>query len=516
MSKAQSRDEDEISSSPLRSRLIKLAIWLLILPIILFGLSNLWLESSWGTDIAEGELEARTGMDWEVHGMSWSPWGGVNIKEAVMLQPEELREDIDQPLLEVQRITVQPYWRQLLRGEMKLREVSVDSPQITVAVEMLAALTSNVSRPRVAQASQKSVVEQPKVQPTTPKHPRPQSANNKKPKPKKKPVVSPQDTQPERPAAGLPLRVLVKNASVNVLSVVKDLELLGSSGVDLNLPLAGEDTEGMIHISELNIPGVETIRDVEQVVVWKRPYLEMEEQIFELGGVKLRGITQLGVLRGFPFLIDLVIDPQELESLSLLDRVALDVKSDQLAGRARASGSLVNPLSWKSSMLVQSSGFSVLEKHGGRQLHFDELFIPAVFQVGTLNWSSARVIGEDISFLGNGRLSIQDGITSVTRLVAEPELARTLQEAMIGAHLTGHHVWWEDLETPDRKYRDIHIMGPLTEPSIDLGPKHVDFPLWQTLSAVIHFIREEMKEEGITLQPVPNRNLLPPKTNANY
>ncbi len=494
------RCKDDSCVAGWRFRLIRASILLSILPLILLGISNLWLGSSWGMGMAEDKLKGLTGMDWRLHGMSWSPWGGVNIKGGEVLQPTGMREYVEQPLVEVNRVNIRPYWGRLLRGEMKLREVTVESPHVTISAQMLARMTAKPPPPEV-------VIVQPAI--LEPKLPKVSAPVENKPEPQSGEALS--DKAPgERAVAGLPFRVIVRNANIEVISAVKEEGVFGVLGVDFDLPLSGDDAAGYVQLSELKILGEDSVCDFRQEVVWKRPFLKVEEWGFDIGGVLARGTAQLGVQRGFPFSINLIVDPQEVENFEMLGAVALDVKARQLNGEARFKGSLRNPLSWQSLMRVQSSGFTVVEKHGGHELYFDELSIPVTFQAGTLYWASARVMGEDVSLLANGRLSVYEGITSVTRIVAEPELSQKMLQAMVGAGLTEQGAWWDDLETPDRKYRDIHVMGPLMDPSIDIGRKHADLPLWQSLSSVLNFIRVEMKEEGVDLRPITSNNILNP------
>lgn len=520
MSEALPKDEGKSSAAPVRFRLGKIVFWLLLIPLLFFGLSNLWLTSSWGTGVVERKLKERTSMDWEVQGATWAPWSGITIEGATMLQPQELRAEMEEPLLEVQRINVKPYWGRLVRGEVKAREVTVDSPQLTVSVEMLAALVSEVGESEpVAPPKPKKPVTPPKVakdKGSNKKSAQPNPKKTQQPKKKKETAVAEERAQPARPPVRPVMHVVVKDAGLRVISISEGVDLLSASSIDLDVPLFGEDAKGVIRLGDLKLPGIQDIRDVEQEIVWKRPYLEIEEQSLDLGGVRIRCAAQLGLLRGIPFSLDLIIDPQQIDHIDLLGHFALDVKADKVAGRVRAGGVLIKPMSWQSSMLLLSERLSVIEKHGGHQLHFDELSMPAIFQRGTFSWSSARVIGEDISFLGNGYVSLAGGITSVTRLVSSPELATLLHGAMIGSGLVSHRRWWEPLETPDRQYRDVYITGPLFNPNIDLGKQHLDLPLKQTLSRVMDFIRIEMKEEGVILKPLPNTNLSTPKNHANH
>ena len=139
----------------------------------------------------------------------------------------------------------------------------------------------------------------------------------------------------------------------------------------------------------------------------------------------------------------------------------------------------------------------VKEEHGGRDIMFDAIVIPAVFRQGTLQWGGVRLIGEDISVLGNGRVSVRDGILSVTRFVVSPEVSEMLSRALHGSGLVRNGPrWWQDLDTPDRKMRDFLVTGSLMSPTIDAGYKYEELPVWQMIGTTLHFIREEMKEEG--------------------
>lgn len=522
MSKSSPRD-DSGTASRRRFRVRKLALWLLLIPLLFYGVSNLWLSSSWGRSMAEAKLKGRTGMDWQVQGMSWSPWNGFTVRGAKMLQPKSMRAHLVQPLLEVERIQVRPYWGQLFRGHPRIREFIVHAPKITVSAEMLAALASDAAQ---KQSPPQSNNPQEAVVPNTPVKPQPPTSPQgkpKQPKPDPKPPVK-KSTKPvtlpdgkERPPAGLALHLVVKNASIRVVSISKGVDLLDVKNINLNLPVLGEDAEGTIQLGEVKVPAVERMHDIEQTIVWKRPYLEVEEQTVEIDGVKIRYIAQLAIARGAPFLVDMVVDSQRLDHVTLLDRFAVDLQAGKIAGKIKASGALTKPMTWKSSAIVMADQLSMTEKHGDHKIHFDELSIPAVFQRGSLRWSSARVIGEDVSVLGNGSVSVRDGVNSVTRFVVSPEIALGLRRAMNGAHLikSGDR-WWQDLDTPDRKYRDVCLTGPIAAPEVDIGGRHGKLPLWKTLASTLHFIRVEMKEEGVELKPIPNKDLLNNKHHANH
>jgi len=494
-------------------RLRKLVGWLVLIVLLVYGGSNLWLSSRWGTGVAESSLRERTSMDWEIGGVTWSPWNGVTLSDVKMLQPEALREQISHPVLEVDRMQVQPHWRSLLRGRVRLRDVSIESPRVTVAVEMLAYLSADGVRgeavPNVVLPVEREPVgltdkgladpsdaEVTKGKPEQARQPAIASEGKVRPVPSARPVSS------ERPPVGLPLHLHIKNASFQLISVNWGGELFQLEGADLELPLLGDDVEGSLSVALLKIQGLGKLTDFQQSISWKRPYLECGNSKVKMGDVEFGYRVQLGIGarasggKALPFLLDVVLPPQKVDQVKWLKRAPLKVEAEEVAGRFRFSGMLRSPVTWRANMLFLGSKIRVEEAHGGRDISFDEVVVPAVFRQGALQWGGVRLIGEDVSVLGNGRLSVRGGVLSVTRLVVSPEVGKMVSRALHGAGLVRNGTrWWDDLDTPDRKMRDLLVSGSLIEPVIDAGYEYEEFPVWEVVGSTVQFIRNEMKEE---------------------
>ncbi len=507
-------------------RLRRLLAWLVLVVFLLYGASNLWLSSGWGTGLAEDKLIERTGLDWEVGSMTWSPWNGFTINDAQMFQPEELRAELTEPVVLVDRIRVKPYWTQLIRGRTRPKEVSIDSPELTISVEMLASLASRIPQSKVLAPPAKPPVKP--VPPSgeesaqkTPRLPIPGGTIKRPEKPNTGPAQPTAPVEAARPAAGLPTWLKVNNATIRLVSVNKDIELLRAERISLDMPVFGEDATGVIKVAAMKIPGLPEFVDLEQSIVWKRPYFELEEQRVDVGGLKIHFIGQLGIGRNalgrLPFLFDLAVDPQKLESVKWFERLALEVSADNLLGRIRVNGSLPSPMTWRADMMVVGKNFGVKEIYGIHDIVFDEVYIPAVFRQGQLRWNGVRFIGEDISVLGNGQVSAGEGALCVTRLVASPEVASVLSHGLYGSGLVlNESRWWEDLDTPDRKFRDLLVSGDLTDLTVDAGHLHASLPVWEIVGLTLNFIQDEMKEEGKELTPLPNEERLNGKKHENH
>lgn len=489
-------------------RLFRMACWCGALALALFGLSNLWLWSSWGAGTAEAELEKRTGQEWEIGSMSWSPWNGITLYDVRMLQPGDLRAQLDAPVLDVEKLRVRPYWMQLARGAVVPQEVEIDSPHLTVSVEMLAQLASRtVAPPATNQPAPPPAPKPP--QPAAPGPPAPEPARGQPRLPQPAPPPpKPRAQGPEPVPAGLPVHLKVTNACCRLVSATRGLDVLSVEGLDYDQVLMGEDTAGEVRIGRARLLGLLDCSGVRQKLVWKRPYLEFEEQTVDLGGVEARAIAQLGLLRSgmgrFPFLLDLAVDPQEIRSAPWLEHVAMVVDAGALHARGRISGLLAKPDTWRADGMLSAEDLSVRERHGNHHITFAEVRVPAVCRQGALRWSGVRFISEDVSILGNGTVSLRDGHLSVTRIVASPEAAAVLERGVRGSHIVDDRArWWYDLGTPDRKVRDLVVSGPLLEPEIDAGAHYGPLPLVPMLASMYDFIRQEMKESGKELKALP-------------
>jgi hypothetical protein len=529
MAEDSGRDEVAGKCRPSIPRLLRRALTALVLLVLLaYGLSNLWLMSPWGKGMVAKKLSARTGFDWEVGSMSWSPWNGCSMGDVRMLQPGELREVLPEPVVNIERIRVRPYWIRMLRGQgMRPREVLIDSPRLNLSLELMAALTGaevrdedlpEQPRPEVPMELAAIPVEpgpvnlpqaggptQPgaEVPPQDPAQDLPQDPSAPQP-----PLVAlPAPPEVERSPAGPPTRLLVRNASLRLVSLGKQLELLRLDGASMDLPVYGEDAAGKITVASLLVRGFPELRDLEQELVWKRPCLWIEETALDPGGVKLRFAAQLAMGRHpgarHPFLVDMVMDPQQVQSVEGLEHVGLQVAAGTLVGRFRLLGLLRQPTSWQGRMLVLGERVSV-KRGQGQEVLFDELRLPAILHMGKLYWANVKLLGEDLSVLGNGRISMRGGsMLAVTRLVASPELAVELTKSLQRAKIT-QGMWWHDLGTPDRVARDLTISGSLYNPEVDAGDHYSKVPLERLVGPIFSAVSPEpTSPEARTVIPVP-------------
>ena len=68
--------------------------------------------------------------------MTWSPWNGLTVNRPRVF----LSGEVEQSILAVHEVNIRPYWRSLLQGKLRLREITVNEPHVELSLEMLSAL----------------------------------------------------------------------------------------------------------------------------------------------------------------------------------------------------------------------------------------------------------------------------------------------------------------------------------------------------------------------------------------
>ena len=147
---------------------------------------------------------------------------------------------------------------------------------------------------------------------------------------------------------------------------------------------------------------------------------------------------------------------------------------------------------------------SFADQRGNYDVTFDDIYVPVVLRQGALRWNGVRLISEDLAIMGNGMVSMRDGHLSVTRLVASPESASLLTAGIRGLDIIDEKSrWWFDLDTPDRKVRDLVISGPLLEAEINAGADYESILVGQIIAEIHKFFSGEKNDGSSDLKATP-------------
>jgi hypothetical protein len=425
-------------------------ITLVILPVAALLLINLWLACPPGRAWIAGKIQHRVGLEVRIGRTSVWPWSGVALHEVELLQPPVLRAAVSEPLGRIATMRLTPVWREWFRGKRELRAVLLDSPQLVVPVELLADLAKSktpapVSAPPAVVPPAAVVVAPPFVGPPAPTPPT-------------SPPTPPKVSTILKPTAWLHL----KNASFSLFSAASGKSLIDITGLSGSIPIAGSSAESTLIVHSIRAGGEEFMSDLSSSLEWEHPLLSLKPIETEIHDIKVTLAGKLGMLSGLPLQIEALLPRQALESISLpANNVA---SAEVIAANARFRGLLLAPGTWQGDFIAEAEAPS--GSIAGHEVKFDHGSSVSVLRGGLLSCVDARLIGDDLSFLGNGSLLADGRLAAALRMVAAPEsltaIAGRTFKLPQGASLT-------PLSTPQRAAFDLEAAGNISQIFLRLG-----------------------------------------------
>ena len=385
----------------------------LVLPVLGFLLSNLWLATPWSCRWMAARIEKMTGLEARVGGATWSPWNGACIQAVELLQPAALRQAIPYPLATVESIQLTPVWRAWVRGKYEVHSISLDTPKLSIPIELLSHLSGSQPPPTppAASAPPPPVVQ---VNPATPPAPAPGPP----------PVaVAPKNLPTPPPVPPQPTGWLhLKNASFSIVSNGRKQPLFKISNTTGSLPIAGNPAQSVLKIEAISFGENRTFSDLSAAVDWKYPVLSLKPLELELYGYKFLIASKVAALSGLPIQIEAQIPKQPLSAIPL----PFDghVEAASIALNAGFRGLLTAPATWQGDLVAESINPSLTL--AGHDAKFDKGGAVVILRGGLLSCVDARLIGDDLSLLGNATVLTNGSAAGVIRLVAPPDSVKAI------------------------------------------------------------------------------------------
>ena len=446
-----------------------------LLPLVAFGMSNVWLATPWGRTVLAGEVAKRCGLETTIGRASWSPWNGLTIGGLVILQPEELRAQTPEPLFEAAGVHIRPDWAALLRKRLRPREVTIERPSLTLTVEMMSHLAQQTEPPPEPPllAGGKPL---PGVAPgpVSPAEAEPSAAlpPAEPPAVAEPPVAEPPPAP--APAVAAPTRWLrCHHGSWRLRSAASGKDLLAAREIDLAVPFGGAAAAGHLRLASLTAFGQPALENFEREITWEAPVLTLDAlpTATPVAGVPLRFGGQVALIAGLPVTMGVEMPRQQL-SLPV-PAFELTAESPEAGGQARFFGYLLAPGSWHGDLLVAAATPQVIRP--ARTFSFDRGGCAAVIRGGTLSFVDARLVGEELSLLGNGTLLADGRLGAVVRIAAPPQVALATAAGVFPAlDFTPHTTPWS---ASQRVALDISLTGTLAEPLVRVGEGAPFLPL---------------------------------------
>ena len=419
--------------------------FLLGLPAGIFLLGNLSLSSPWACRWIATKIERRTGMETRVGGASWSPWNGAAIDAVELLQPAPLRAALKQPLVRIDSLRVTPVWKAWLRGRLEVHSIELVSPRFVLPLELASHLArpQKTTPPPVAAATAPPAAGLP-----GPPAPTPPAAVYPPPPP----------APPSQPTGWLHL----KNASFTLVHASSHRTLIEIAKITGSVPIAGDHAQAALKIDSVSAFGNELARNLAAQLDWTYPLLSLKPLETEIAGYKLVLAGKIASFSGLPIQIDAQLPRQALAAFALpFDGQA---SAEAITANARFRGLLLAPGTWQGDLIAESLAPAI--RVAARETKFDRGSAVTILRGGVISCVDARLIGDELSLLGNATLLADGRAAGAARLVAAPESVTGIV-SRIFPHLAAPSL--TPLATPQRAAFDLEAFGNISQLFLRLG-----------------------------------------------
>ena len=430
---------------------------ILSLPFILFGLSNLIFASSWAREWVAARIQRATGLETTIGGASWSPWAGASLYDIRVLQPTLLRGSIKDPVISIAKIRAVPDWKSWFYGEREIRSLHLDSPRVVIPVQLLSHL---IPRPQEPEPTANPPVAQNPPPPLLDPTPGPTSLEVQPAPPQPEPPpIAENPAPPAPPAVTSPTRwIQIKNGSFALVSAGLDTRIFELTGLGGVVPVAGSPALSKFHIGRVKSAGHVALSNLTLPLKWTSPFLVLENTATETNGIKLNFAARLAMLAGFPIQFNLVAPRQPLKSTAM--PAGATAEAEIIVLEARMVGLLLSPVTLQADVVGETTKPTV--KFGEQEATFDRGRAVVVLRNGNIGCLDARLIGDDLSVLGNATLLSDGRAAAVARFVAPPESSlKVVNHFLPGLRETP---FITPLSTPQRAALDLELFGQVGQP----------------------------------------------------
>ena len=439
------------------------------LPLLAFGISNLYLVSPKGRAKIASMASARLGLESSVAGATWSPWNGITLYGLRIEQPAPLRAAVPSPLLLVESIRVVPAWRMILSKQLLIRSMDIVRPQLTIPIELLSQIPSKPALPAAVASKLPELAVLPtdkKPSPLPPVETPLAAVDSVQQSHSKAEILAPpisaetQATAPDPRIASIPdtseptFFVHLQDARLRIVTTLTKKDLYRISAIDGVLPLGGKAADTMLTFHDIRSLGNVIAEEMEIPLRWHAPTLE-----FGIVEGKFFGITcaiqgRLHVTKGVPFQINAALPRQEKKQIHISEKISADFAS--VVGQGRFQGFAQVPATWEGQLVTQV--LDVEGKYLEQKADFSHGEALVLFRNGVLSCVDARLIGENLSVLGNATLLTDGRGAANARVVAPPATLVAISKFTTPGSAAPN---LSALSTPQRASLDMQVFGRL-------------------------------------------------------
>jgi hypothetical protein len=255
----------------------------------------------------------------------------------------------------------------------------------------------------------------------------------------------------------------LKNASFTLFSADSGKAWVQVSGLNGSIPVAGKSARSTLRVRFIRSNGTEFLTDLNAALDWQSPLLSLKPLETEIHGIKLVIAGKLGLLNRLPAQIEVQLPRQALAPVPLPAQG--HAESEAIAANGRIRGLLLAPGSWQGELVTEAQNPSVTL--AGHEAKFDRGSAVTVLQGGMLSCIDARLIGDDLSLLGNATLLADGRAAAVLRMVAASESATAIARRLFPTIPQAPSL--TPLSTPQRVAFDLEAFGNIRQLFLRLG-----------------------------------------------
>lgn len=435
-----------------RGRLFWLGTIAITLPcLVLLGI-NLALATAPARNWAAAKISQRIGHETRIGRISIWPWNGITLHQLHISQHTKLSSGIHEALVQAVAIRIHPDWSQIPHKKIIPREIEMDHPRIVIPIELLASLMP--ASPPVAAGPPVAMQQAPSTSGTA-ETPGKQGIT---PTPPPTAAKSPAPVPPNLPPT---IWLHLKNASFKITSTRTSPEGLEISGINGSIPIGGQSARSSLQIQKLSIGDHELIKDFKPSLDWKFPMLTLNPLEMQVAGIRTNVVARAILAGPIPLEMHVLCPAQELTPLTLAAQARVQAK--QIAAKADFRGFLLQPSSWNGAFLSEAKNVTVnFQQHN--TLFFQGRCLIAM-RGGQLISPNFKLIGEEVSILGNASALSDGRWAAALRLVADPDQAQTAAQKFF----PNIPITLTPLSTPQRAAFDLTAAGNLDQLNLQIG-----------------------------------------------
>lgn len=474
----------------LRRLLLRSAITLFLLPLLLVVLSNLWMQSPWGSGWLSKKIESRIGLATSIDSAGWMPGGKFWIKNLRFAQPSglpkasEASSSSTYDLAFIEEIAIQPEWRELIRGKREFTSVKITGPTLHIPIELIASLAARQQSNASPSIASPVVIAQQAPPISAAKDAIAQEPKNTSPVTKQAPSPQ-QNAQASSPAIKKPTGMFyASKAQITLFHAASGRSLSECKNLECTIPFEGDQADGSITFETLSILNQPVGKNIKIRLQWKSPVLETPNLPLEIAGFSLEIRAQLAKLPGLPFSIGVQQKQQPWQSPAIQSSQPYFASAEEMESLHRAAGLLLVPATWSGESIAQARKVQLRTLRGQAQ-DFFHVRQRLILAQSSLHLVEFRALGDDTALLAQGSLQGNGNFLINNRFLASRRHATALEEK-IQATFPELSVKLAPLYNEDRRVIDFLLGGSITQPwiSADQGKHLLDLKkmtsLWNT------------------------------------